>query len=564
MKKQFRVLAPVLAAATACILGADAVQSQTRDNTAHIRGRAVRAQQQFESFRRRQLPITYGRSGASECDVRIGRFCYWHDDADDPPKEPERVAAARDAFLRALDSVAVLAPQDAWLAGQRVRYLVEAGRAAEALNVARACTAEAWWCSALVGFAQHSLGVYAAADSAFKHALAAMPEKQRCEWTNLTDLLPGGFHKLYRAVPCAQRDSVNAHVWWLADPRWAQGGNDLRSELHARLTMAELVQQARSAHDMAWGADMAELMLRYGWPTSWSRSPPSMHDAGRVSVVGHEPSPSFEFIPSARVLHDAQIAELNDWTPLAERPTTRYAPPYAKHFRALTPQVAWFSRGDSAAVVVGYDVRREHDSVFTRDSAAAAVVVSRGSEDFAIARAAVGPRRGALVVPTARTPALVSVEISDSSDLAFARARFAVQPPTDSGVSDLLLFDGAGELPRTFEEAAGRALGMLTVSRDSPFGLYWELYGAMADATDVTFAISVERPSPGLLRRFAERVRLAQPIRPVQLSFEEQRATGARSLLVDVGHIPAGKYRLTLRVTSATGRSEAVREIEVR
>ncbi len=534
------------------------------DSRAHVRARAVRAQQQFESYRRRQLPVTYGRSGSSDCDVRIGRFCYWHDDLDRPPAEPARVAAARDVFLRALDSVSAIAPEDPWVVGQRVRYLLEAQRHGDALRVALGCSGAAWWCAALTGFAHHAAGAYSAADSMFERALAAMPLEQRCRWTDLRDVLPDGFTKAYRAVPCERRDSINAQVWWLADPRWSLGGNDLRSEIYSRLTMAELVRQARSAHDMSWGDDMAELMLRYGWPTSWSRTAASMSDPTRVNVVGHEPSPSFEFMPAADALRDPWGAELDSWTPLEPRPITRYAPAYAKHFRELAPQVAWFRRGDSAVVVVGYDARRERDTVFTRDIVEAAVVLSRGPQDAAIARARAGPRHGAVVLPAARSQAMVSIEVTDSAARAFARGRAAVRPAVDSSVSDLLLFDAGTGLPETFEDAAERALGALTVSRGAPFGIYWELYGAIAEATDVTYAVSVERVSANALRRFAERVRLAQPVRPVRMSFDAARPSASRSLLVDVSHIPPGRYRLTLQVLMTGSAAATTREIEVR
>ncbi|MGQ0639507.1 MAG: hypothetical protein ACT4P6_01855 [Gemmatimonadaceae bacterium] len=539
------------------------VLAQERDELRSVRARAIRAQQQFETYRRRQLPVTYGRSAASDCDLRIGRFCYWHD-ADSAPAEPGRIAAARDALLRALDSMAIRAPDDGWVAGQRVRYLVEAGRPIEAVRAATACSGDPWWCGALFGFAQHALGAYAAADSAFERSIAEMPATRRCAWTDLSDLLPGGFHKAYRALPCEQRDSVNAQVWWLADPRWSSGGNDLRSEFYSRLTMAQLVQQARSAHDMAWGDDMAELMLRYGWPTSWSRSPPSSYDPTRVAVVGHEPSPSFDFLPSARALHDPLRAELTDWTPLAPLPTTRYAPPYAKHFRELSPQVAWFARGDSAALVVGYDVRRERDTVFTQDSVDAAVVLSRGANDLSLARALSGLRGDAVIIPSTRAPLLVSVEVSDSAARAVARGRMAVRPPADSTLSDLLLFDGAGGLPETFEGVARSALGTLTVSREVPFGVYWELYGALAQARDVSYSLNVEPMRPGLLRRLAERVRLTQPMRSVQLTFDDGRPASSRSLLVDVSHIPQGRYRLTLRVSASQTTAQTSREIQVR
>ncbi|MGH7713610.1 MAG: hypothetical protein ACREOG_20160, partial [Gemmatimonadaceae bacterium] len=352
-------------------------------------------------------------------------------------------------------------------------------------------------------------------------------------------------------------------------PRWGGAGgasaaNDLRSEVFARLTMAELVRQSRSTHGISWGDDMAELMLRYGWPIAWSRGWQSSTDPTQISVVGHEASPSFEFIPTRSALEDPLLARREDWVPLAPRPTTRYAPGYAKHFRELAPQVAWFRRADSAHVVVGYDVRLERDSVFTRDSVEAAVALSRGPADVAIARASGASRYGALTIPTARHAALVSVEVIDSAARAFARGRFSVQPPADSSVSDLLLFDAGTGLPTTFEDAAARSLGTLSVSRAVPFGVYWELYGALAQATDVTYAVSVERRSPGLMRRLAERVRLAEPVRPVQLTFDDGRPAASRSLVVNVSHIPPGRYRLTLRVSGAQHTALAAREIDVK
>jgi hypothetical protein len=557
----------VASASLALLIAPAAATGQSRaDNVSRVRARAQRAQAQFESYRRRLLPVTSGHSASTNCDVRIGRFCYWHDDSDDLPREPKAVAVARDALLRSLDSLDALSRDDEWMVGQRVRYLVEADRAADALRAATECSAAAWWCAALRGFSAHALGDYEAADRDFEAALARMPPAQRCRWTDLSDLLPDASRKSYRKVPCERRDSVNAHIWWLADPRWGLGGNDLRTEVYARLTMSQLVQQARSAHDMSWGNDMAELMLRYGWPAAWSRASPSSVDPTQVSVIGHEPSPSFDFLPEAGALSDPFNAEASSWTPTAEKPLTRYAPKYARRFAELRPQVAWFARGDSAAIVAAYEVGALHDTVFTHDSVEAAVVLSRGPGDIAIAREKT-PRWGVFVLPTRSIPALVSVEVVDSAGMALARSRFATQPPADPALSDVLLFDGAGGIPETFDAASARALGTLTVNRQSPFGLYWELYGDLARTDSVTYAISVERRGASWLRRLAERTRLADRPQPVRVGFDERPGGGgvsARSLLVDVSTIPAGEYRLTLTVRSGERTLSRMREIDVR
>src|SRR2546430_11984883 len=82
--------------------------------------------------------------------VQIGRFCYWYDDDAEPqrppPLESEAITLARDRLLATLDTAALALPGDEWLAGQRVRYLLQSGRSADALLAARACRAPIWWC----------------------------------------------------------------------------------------------------------------------------------------------------------------------------------------------------------------------------------------------------------------------------------------------------------------------------------------------------------------------------------------------------------------------------------
>src|SRR5437016_4945882 len=110
----------------------------------HILRSARAAQADFESIRRHNLPKEPGHGGA-DCDVQIGRFCYWYDDAAEPqrppPLESEAITRARDRLLATLDTAALALPGDEWLAGQRVRYLLQSGRSVDALLAARACRA---------------------------------------------------------------------------------------------------------------------------------------------------------------------------------------------------------------------------------------------------------------------------------------------------------------------------------------------------------------------------------------------------------------------------------------
>src|SRR5204862_3417383 len=95
----------------------------------HILRSARSAQAEFESLRRHNLPREPGHGGA-DCDERVGRFCYWYDDDGEtrppppPPPEAAAITRARDRLLTTLDSAALALPGDAWIAGQRVRYLL--------------------------------------------------------------------------------------------------------------------------------------------------------------------------------------------------------------------------------------------------------------------------------------------------------------------------------------------------------------------------------------------------------------------------------------------------------
>ena len=164
------------------------------------------------------------------------------------------------------------------------------------------------WCMALAGLASHSAGAYDAADSAYDAALAAMPVDQRCKWTDISMLVDGEPGKRYRRLACAERRDFERKFWWLSQPLYAVSGNDLRTAFFARRTMSRLEQQARSAYNLSWGSDVEELLMRFGWPTWWTRdNPSSIASPGPPAIVGHEPSPSFFFHPSSRLLERSPV-----------------------------------------------------------------------------------------------------------------------------------------------------------------------------------------------------------------------------------------------------------------
>src|SRR5580765_2020155 len=271
------------------------------------------AQVNFERTRRANLPLDNGGS-SGRCDVRVGRFCYWWDDGEfPPPPELPKTKTARAALIARLTQAAHRVSGDGWIAGQRVRYLVEDDRAQEGADAARECRAEVDWCAALAGYAYHAAGEFRRADSAFSAALAAMTERERCRWTDISVLLEGDARKRYDRLQCADRGQFEARFWALSRPLYLLPANDLRTEHFARLTMARLIRMSGYARDIAWGDDSEELLMRYGWETGWTRSPPSIGSPLDVHVVGHEPTPAFDFVPSTDALTIPNSAVASDW-----------------------------------------------------------------------------------------------------------------------------------------------------------------------------------------------------------------------------------------------------------
>lgn len=535
------------------------------DSQAVLR-RAQRAQAEFEWLRWAQLPAAPSRSPG--CDALrgalIGRFCYWDDGSSAKlPPEPASIGKSRARLLQVLDSSAVALPGDEWIAGQRVRYLVEGGEARAALTVARDCRADAWWCEALAGFALHASGDARAADSAFARALHDMPRDERCRWNDLSLLVDGPLRQRYRQHTCEQRESLEARVWWLAQPLFSRPGNDRRAEHYARHTMARMLERARSLFDLGFGNDLRELIVRYGWPVAWVREPRGVSMSER-GVVGHDREPSYHFMPDATDL--ALVAE----APIeVDRAREVYAPIYAAVFTILEPQIAAFRRGDSTLVVAAYTVA--DDTLFQSRQLAAALVLARGAQDSMVVerRADVAPA-GVLMAVAPWPARIASLEVTVEPRAA-GRARVAIPPrdrdPGPFALSDLLLFDPPDSLPGDLRDAVPRMRNTITVSRGARLGLYWEVYG-IAPVDPVAISVRVQPRDRGLLKRVAETVGLATAAPPLELRWQErlrvQDGRAPRALEVDVSSLPPGRYRIEVAVTPAGGEpATSSREIRV-
>ena len=531
--------------------------SQHADSTALLR-RARLAQTDFEWARKLRLPFAVARTGGG-CDARIGRFCYWHDaSARRPPPEPAEIGAARERLIRMLDSVADRVPGDEWIAGQRVRYLLEAGRPADALAAARHCRATPWWCEALDGLARHVAGDYPGADQAFRTALAHMPASTRCRWTDLSVLLEGRVGRAYGRLGCDERTRRNPRIWWLAQPLLSRAGNDRRTEHFARRTLAHAWRDAASPYGLQNGSDQTELMERYGWPVGWSQSvSPAGPDAGRT-VIGSEREPSYHFLPESLAVPGPTVPGDAPWA------RERYAPAYADAFEFIEPEIAAFRRGDSTVVIAIWDLSQ--DTLFRGLEREAALVLARDEMTVpVVTRQAGAAVSGLLVARAPWEPGLVSLEITAPAERRAARGRLGLRMLRPPGqrvvVSDLLAFDPSDSLPTDLSDVLPAAHSLLDLPRGTRVGLYWEVYGLAAGGERLATAVRVVPERIGWLRRAAGSLGLASRPRRAELAWTEsgvpRNGVAPRALVLDLSTLPPGDYRIEVTVR-AEGAPAAV------
>jgi hypothetical protein len=538
----------------------DLASTEIQQDSAQLLRRLKAAQRDLERVRRRSLPFATGSSGG-RCDERIGRFCYWYDDEEDwtPSPDDERLVRHRETFLESLDSVAHVIPTDPWITAQRVRYLVEAGRMDHALQVTADCKEADWWCAALTGYILHHAGHFSAADSTFRSALVLMPERQRCEWNDLSLLLEGSVRGRYRDLPCGDRDDFERRFWWLADPFYGIPGNERRSEHFYRLVLNALLEESASPRRMRWGNDNRELLVRFGGPIGWEQQrlsgSMSISDA---SVIAYHRNGGRQFVPPPQIFEDPTTLTVGEWDIDPERPRSRFAIPRFARYAPIEYQVAAFKRGDSAVVVLRGGWLAPRADSGSRGEIAFALVPNENTRPTV----AIGKYGTPLQLRVNRQPALASVELWNDHDSIAGRDRSWIdleeRLPTEFGVSDILLLEDSDSLPETLEQAIPLTRSNLDALRGERLGLYWEVYGVPAGPEVLQFTLTVDRLHKSFFRRAAEWAGIVgRRVDTVRLRWNESVTAieGINSFAVGVqlqDH-RSGEYALTLTVQRANG-----------
>jgi hypothetical protein len=511
-----------------------------------------------------------------------------------------------------LDAAYRLAPQDAWLAGQSVRFHLEALDAPQALEAAVTCRATAAWCAALVGLVHTRAGAFVSADSAFTVMRRAMSDSARCEWDNTMELLAPAEQASYQSLGCEQRLVVAERLWWLADPLWRDPGNARRAEHDARRTEIALrlmtSQDERLVFDRArGGASVAAMIVRYGWPTyrAWlGKYGDREHDAcvqQALRGVPTAPYTSFEYaldrahtVPTWRAVTDPFRAVPSDWQLAAEdsagRPSAAHWP--AEHFR---PARRLVSLPDGQTISVRRQSFVEVVSALTLSHPAQL----RSPEPYDVMLlASNGPdkidsldRQWAAGGDTVRLrgrltggPTLLAIEAAGPATTPLnARTRFGYAAPQplsalaadEPAMSDIALLTTLE--PGLLLAPTDTVLRYLRPTRtlgadDRRLAVYWESYNvSAADSAQVALRV-VPTEKAGVFRELGSRLRLLDdPTEGVEVRWNDlERRDGQstlagpipaqmRAVALDLGQLRPGSYTIEVEMRRRDGRSAVQR-----
>ena len=541
------------------------------------------------SSRRSMCPDWLPPEEQNHDDERVSR------DVSLSPDWRDRIHSTRSVLLDSLAALASLKPGDAWIAGERVRFLVDQGDVKEALAVARACTADRAWCAELAGFSFDAAGDYRRADSAYDAAAVAMTPEKRCKWTSVQTLLDEKGQSAYDHMSCDARVAANRQFWWLTTPLFSDSSQDRRSEDFTRKVLVQLHSALPWDERFDWrdrfgGEALSEMLVRYGWP-AYSAWGGAQEEASHASWMGfydstrtatdEYPMDRLHLVPAWSAIDDPFHASANAWQlnmPTLsgdEEPAAQWWP--EEHYARAAGGILQLSdqtvmlRRDADILLATASGLKSGRTQFRGDTASAVLIRTTGPDDIERLEHQTFKNSKAIVITAniKSKPAVFGAEFpaSQKGELS-ARTRFGIIPPLplatlrhgEAAISDPVLIGADDDAPPGPDRALQEMLGSTRV-RGAKVGVYWETYGyAAGDSVDVAVVISRHEPISkvrriGMLLHLAHdlngqvAVRWGEPT-PGHSSWTVPGVVPiqARSIRLDLSRIEPGHYTVQVLV----------------
>jgi hypothetical protein len=285
------------------------------------------------------------------------------------------------------------------------------------------------------------------------------------------------------------------------------------------------------------------------------------------SVIGHEPTPSYDFMPSPKAIGTPIGAVQGDWDLRRPKARMRYAPRYASGFSMVPHQIARFRRGDTTLVAGAYRLVRELEMGRAPYTASLVMDALNGTAPLSVRKDSAAAA-SALLMPIT-TPMLASLEVFGERGKRATRVRTTVEPlPRDARLSEYLLLQrGDPSINPSLEKNAAQAYGSLELEKGATVGLYWEMYREASPANPLQIQIRALRLGASLGQRLGNFLGLSKAIQPVAIRYTDNgRPDGqpGRSITLNFPPVAAGDYQLTLVVTGAGITDSTSQVIRVR
>jgi hypothetical protein len=132
----------------------------------------------------------------------------------------------------------------------------------------------------------------------------------------------------------------------------------------------------------------------------------------------------------------------------------------------------------------------------------------------------------------------------------FLAARDSV--PGRIRMSDIAFFHARDSLPEDLYAFLAVARSSDRVRRSEKLGIFWEMYDVGPGDQELSIRVQVERVGRSWVRRAGERIGLITPQSGMRLGWRDARrgagAIAARAVVVDVGNLEPGEYRIEVTI----------------
>jgi hypothetical protein len=508
-----------------------------------------------------------------DCDEKIGKWCVYYEPAgQNPPKEPGKVAKARQEAIVVLKKAFDAAPGRTETIYPLVRLLVKDNRADEAVEVAQkyAQVNGSLDGHMVLGYALHYARKTEAALEEFKQWIAATPERDKI--VDIDWLLPPGSSSKYR--------SVGDKLWRYADALYMTPGNETLADHYARHAYAHMMSvRPVPSNGEPWTSDEEQLMVRFGPDIVTTRSFVGGNAGVGQSFLGHWDNTEHTYFPpdyDKVVEMRAPVDTLWPTDTLVGR--SGHAPPTIRFMRSLQHQASVFPGTSNTLIIAG---GTKTDKLSAGKPLTGAIFLLDQNLNVLARHDATVKNLGDSLVFVGKVPAMsnarfFSAEVYDEQTRFAARARYRLEMPATAGgltLSGIMLTKpyAQGALPTSRDDETAAPLSRPVVAPGQTLGIYSEvtITGDAARTVNVELEVrSIDKPSvvTKLAGWVGSKLGFAgNSATPGKLGWSlevQPKQNNVIALTVDAGKLDGGRYLITLRVTDPATNSAVLAERE--